>query len=319
MGTRCGAEWFGPRSSSWIMRKEWLETDYYAVLGVSKDASEKEIKKAYRKLARDSHPDTNADNPDAEARFKEINEAYDILSDSEQRKEYDHVREMGYFVGGPGGGQQYVRVEDLIGEGGSPFDLFGGLGDLFGRGGRQRAAPPRQGADLETDLNLTFHEAIGGTTRDMSHDGQRLKVKVPRGVADGARIRVKGKGGRGTQGAPAGDLYVRVHVAAHPIFGRNGRDLLITVPVTFTEASLGAAIDVPTLEGKTKIRVPAGTPSGKTFRVRGKGVDTTKGTGDLLVTVEVTVPKDLTDEQKQLLEEFRDRGPAQNPRSHLGV
>lgn len=304
------------------MRKEWLEKDYYAVLGISKDATEKDIKKAFRKLAREYHPDNN-DSPGAEDRFKEINEAYDVLSDAEQRGEYDHVREMGYFVGGPGGGQQYVRVEDLFGQagagqGGTPFDLFGGLGDLFGRT-TSRAPRAQQGADIQTEMNLTFHQALDGATREMSVNGTTVKVKVPKGVADGARVRLKGKGNPGMNGGPPGDLYVRVHVAEHPIFKRTSKDLRITVPVTFAEAALGATIDVPTLDGKTRIRVPQGTQSGKTFRVSGKGVETAKGTGDLLVTVEVAVPRDLTDPQKKLLEEFRDEGPAENPRAHLGV
>lgn len=304
------------------MRKEWLEKDYYAVLGVSKDASEKEIKKAFRKLARQFHPDNN-DAPEAESRFKEVNEAYDVLGDTEQRGEYDHVREMGYFVGGPGGGQQYVRVEDLFGqagggEAGSPFDLFGGLGDLFGRS-TTRAPRAQQGTDIQTEMNLTFHQALEGATREISIDGTVVKVKVPKGVADGAKVRIKGKGRPGLNRGPSGDLYVRVHVAEHPIFKRNGKDFRIEVPITFTEAALGAAIDVPTLDGKTRIRVPQGTQSGKTFRVTGKGVETAKGTGDLLVTVEVAVPKDLTDPQKKLLEEFSDEGPAENPRAHLGV
>ena len=302
------------------MRKEWLEKDYYADLGVSKDASDKEIKKAFRKLARENHPDNNPDDPHAEARFKELNEAYEVLSDAEERKEYDHVREMGYFVGDPGGSQQYVRVEDLFGESqSSPFDLFGGLGDLFGRATTARAPRSQAGADLQSDLSLSFHEALAGDTKTISVDGRTIKVKIPQGVDHGAKIRLKGKGRPGIGGGPPGDLYVRVHVAEHPIFKRKGKDLRIEVPITFAEAALGSAVDVPTLDGKTKIRVPAGTSSGKTFRVKGKGVDTAKGTGDLLVTVEVTVPTDLTDEQRDLLQAFREQSPTENPRAHLGV
>ncbi len=304
------------------MRKEWLETDYYAVLGVSKRASAKDIKKAYRKLAQKYHPDTNAGDQEAERKFKELNEAYDVIGDEETRKEYDHTREMGYFVGGPQGGQQYVRVEDLFGgQGGvegSPFDLFGGLGDIFGRGGT--AAPRAQaGRDISTEIALSFHEAIAGVTRELSIDGSRVKVKIPQGIDDGARIRVAGKGSPGHNGGPNGDLFVKVRVASHPVFGRSGKNLTITVPITFVEAALGAEINVPTLDGKVRLRIPAGTPNGKTFRVRGKGVKTNKTTGDLLVTVEVAVPKELSDEERALLEKLRDQGASQSPRSHLGV
>jgi molecular chaperone DnaJ len=297
------------------MRKEWLETDYYAVLGVTKDASDKDIKKAYRKLAQQYHPDTNA-GPETETKFKEVNEAYEVLGDAEKRKEYDHVREMGYFVGNPGGGQQYVRVEDLLGgaAGGSPFDLFGGLGDLFGASARRA----RQGQDLSADVTLTFHEAIAGTTKEFSVGGKRLKVKIPRGVGDLARIRLKGKGGAGSNGGPPGDLYVTVHVTPHPVFRRERNNLVITVPITFFEASLGAEINVPTLDGSVRLRIPPGTSGGKTFRVKGRGVEGTDGTGDLMVTVEVAVPKSLTDHQRELLEQYREESD-ENPRAHLGV
>jgi len=299
------------------VRKEWLETDYYSVLGVGKDASPKDIKRAYRKLAQQYHPDTNAGDPTAEARFKEVSEAYDVVGDAETRQEYDHMRDVGYFVGGPGGGQQYVRVEDLFSGGGgaSPFDLFGGIGDLLGQG-RSR---PRPGRDLSAELRLSFHEAIAGVTKQLTINGQKLKVKIPQGVADGARIRVSGKGAAGSAGGSAGDLYVTVRVGEHPIFVRSGRNLGITVPITFAEAALGAEVAVPTLDGKVTLRIPPGTPNGKTFRVTGKGVVTAGDTGDLMVTVDVVVPKSLTDEQRQLLEKFRDNGPDEDLRTHLGV
>jgi molecular chaperone DnaJ len=301
------------------MRKEWLESDYYAILGVKADASAKDIKQAYRKLAQKYHPDTNAGDTNAETRFKEVNEAYEVLGDAETRKEYDHARQMGYFVGGPGGGQQYVRVEDLMGggRGGSPFDLLGGFGDLFGR---QAGARPRAGEDLSAEMHLSFHDAISGTTRQITVDGQTVKVKIPKGVSDGARIRVRGRGAVGRNGGNAGDLYVTVRVADHPVFGRKGKHLTIDVPITFVEASLGAEIDVPTLDGKVRLRVPPGTQAGKTFRVRNHGVEDSKGTrGDLLVTVSVAVPENLTDEGKELLRQFRLSNPNHNPRSHLGV
>jgi molecular chaperone DnaJ len=303
------------------MRKEWLESDYYALLGVPKDASDKDIKKAYRKLAQKYHPDRNPGDATAEEKFKEINEAYDVIGDAETRKEYDHIREMGYFVGGPGGGQQYVRVEDLFGgqqPGGSPFDLFGGLTDLFG-GQRGRRPAASQGADVQTELTLTFHEAIAGVTREINVEGQRIKVKIPKGVDDGSRIRLRGKGRPGMGGGPNGDLYVTVHVGTHPTFRRTGTDIHIEVPITFAEATLGADITVPTLEGTVTLRVPPGTSSGTVLRVKGKGIEGSKGEiGDLRVTVQVQVPKELTDEQRALLEKFAAEGD-DNPRAHLGV
>jgi molecular chaperone DnaJ len=304
------------------MRKEWLEKDYYATLGVSKNAADKEIKKAFRKLAREFHPDNNPGDAVAEARFKEVNEAYDTLCDADDRKEYDHVREMGYFVGDQGGHQQYVRVEDVFGGGmgGGGFqDLLGGLGDIFGQGARGQQPRPMAGRNLQSDLSLTFHEALAGPTKTVGIDGRTVKVKVPQGIADGTKVRLKGKGEPGANGGPAGDLFVRVHVASHPVFGRSGkRDLTIAVPVTFAEAALGAVIQIPTLDGDTKIRVPAGTQGGTTMKVSGKGVETSNGSGDLLVTIEVTVPTDLSDTQRELLETFRDDAP-ENPREHLGV
>jgi molecular chaperone DnaJ len=300
------------------MRKEWLDTDYYAVLGVKSDASAKEIKQAYRKLAQKHHPDKNPDDTTAETRFKEANEAYDVLGDPEQRKEYDHTREMGYFVGGPGGAQQYVRVEDLMGGrgGGSPFDMLGGLGDLFGR----QTSRPRPGEDLTAEMHLSFHDSVSGTTKTLNVNGQMVNVRIPKGVTDGARIRVRGRGAAGRNGGTSGDLYVTVRVADHPIFGRNGKNLTIEVPITFVEAALGAEIDVPTLEGKVRLRIPAGTQTGRTFRVREHGIEDSKGNkSDLLVSVSVTVPEHLSDESKELLQEFVLKNPEFNPRSHLGV
>ena len=307
------------------MRKEWLEKDYYAELGVSKDASEKEIKKAFRKLAREFHPDSNPDDPAAEARFKEINEAYETIGDAETRKEYDHAREMGYFVGGPGGGQQYVRVEDLFGgqptTGGDFGDLFGGFQDLFGRGARTQAPPrPQRGQDVSGTISLSFHEALGGVTREFAVGSNTVKVKIPKGVSDGATVRVRGKGGPGVNGGPDGDLMITVAVGSHPVFGRKGkRNLTITVPVTYTEAALGAVITVPTLDGSTKIRVPAGTQSGTVMKVKGKGVETAKSTGDLLVTVEIAVPTELTEHERNALETLQSAEADWQPRSRLGV
>jgi molecular chaperone DnaJ len=228
---------------------------------------------------------------------------------------------MGYFVGEAGGGQQYVRVDDFFAGGGrgggSPFDVFSGerLSDLFGRPPRR----PQPGRDVAADLRLTFHEAISGVTKQVSVGGNTVKVKIPKGVDDGARIRLKGRGEPGNRNGPPGDAYVTVHVADHPLFGRSGRNLGITVPITFVEAALGAEIDVPTLDGSVRLRIPAGTRTGKTFRVTNRGVETTKTTGDLLVTVEITIPTKLTDSQRALLEKLRDDGLDDNPRTHLGV
>lgn len=298
------------------MRREWLEKDYYDVLGVTRTASDKEVKKAYRKLAQESHPDNNPGDEAAEARFRDVAEAYDTLSDPKVRAEYDQARDAfarGAYAGGPAGHTEYVRVEDF-GDLGDLLGGFGGFGNLFGRGARG----PRQGQDIETEVALSFHEAIAGTTKSVSTGDRRVKVKIPAGVDDGARIRVAGKGGPGADGGPPGDLYVRARVSAHPIFSRKARNLEVEVPITITEAALGADIKVPTLDGNVTLRVPPGTPSGKTFKVTGKGVETPKGTGDLRVTVTVTVPQTLTDEQRELLERLAatDSG---NPRGHLGV
>lgn len=309
------------------MRREWLERDYYEILGVDRGASEKEITAAYRRLAKQHHPDNNPGDAAAEARFKEVSEANAVLSDPEQRRQYDQAREMfarGTFVGDPGGGAQYVRIDDL-GDLGDLFGggLFGGLGDLFGAGGRRAQSRSRRGGDVEAEVTLTFHEAVQGATRILTvqgSDGRRqVTLKIPAGVNDGARIRLRAQGQPGPQGGPAGDLYVRVHAGSHPLFARSGRDLKVHVPISFTEAALGADIAVPTLEGKVTLRVPPGTSSGRTFRVKGKGVATAKGTGDLLVTVEVAVPEDLSPEARSLLEQLRQAEAGQNPRAHLGV
>jgi molecular chaperone DnaJ len=301
------------------MRKEWLETDYYAELGVDKNATSKEIKQAFRKLARESHPDNNPDDAAAEARFKEVNEAYDTLSSEETRTEYDHAREMGYFVGGPSGGQQYVRVEDLLGGGASSQDLFGGIQDLFG-GRTQRRPQPVKGQDVEGHITLSFHEALAGTTREFSIGDQNVKVKIPKGVADGTKVRVTGKGGPGANGGPAGNLYVQVGVGTHPIYGRKGKkNLTITVPMSYTEAALGAVITVPTLDGTSNIKVPAGTQSGTKMKLTGKGVETAQSTGDLLVTLEIAVPQELSQPERQALESLQEAEIDWHPRSRLGV
>ncbi len=306
------------------MRREWLEKDYYATLGVAPNASDSEIRTAFRKLAQQYHPDAKPGDTAAEERFKEINEAYAVVGDKEQRKEYDQVRTMGAeFIGGPGG-TQYVRVEDLSDLFGGAGDsglgsIFGGLGDIFG-GGTGRRRRPSRGRDREADITLSFHEAISGATKELTVDGRRIKVKVPAGVNDMARIRIAGKGDPSPNGGEAGDLFVRVHVADHPFFKRADANLHLTVPVSFPEAALGANIDVPTLDGKVTLKIPPGTPNGKTFRVTGKGAPKPKGgAGDLLVTVEVEVPTELESEERALLEQLRDRSAGHNPRARFGV
>ncbi len=380
------------------VRREWFDTDYYGVLGVPKNATAAEIKKAYRKLAQKHHPDTNQGNEAAEARFKEISAAYEVLGDEEKRAAYDRVREMGAsgfgsgFPGGaaPGGypgGFNYETVDvgdlgDLLG------GMFGGAGAgrTRGRGGG-RARPTARGADLETEVRLNFEDAMAGVTVPVKIEGpavchtchgsgaapgtepqvcpdcggvgqisvnqgffqlaqtcphckgtgriittpcptckgtgaerrtRTVKVKIPAGVKDGARIKIRGKGEPGPAGSPAGDLYVRVHVQQHPLFGRKGDDLTLEVPVSYGEAALGANVQVPTLNGPVTLKVPAGTPTGKTFRVRGKGAPKRSGNGDLLVTVNVDVPTKLSKREKELLGELEQARDG-SPRADLGV
>jgi molecular chaperone DnaJ len=372
-----------------VAQREWLDKDYYQVLGVSATATDKEVTRAYRKLAKQFHPDAN---PGSEDRFKEISAAYDVLGDAAKRKEYDEVRRLGASgfagFGGPGGpggaGGTTFRVEDL----GDLGDLFGGLGVNLG-GRRARNAGPRRGADIETELYLSFEDAVRGVTTSVNVAGEArcdtcggsgaapgtspltcptcngrgalddnqglfslsrvcpqcsgrgtviekacptcrgsgvvrrtrsVKVRIPAGVEDGQRIRVKGRGAPGRANGPAGDLYVTVHVGNHPLFGRRGRNLTIAVPVTFPEAALGSTVTVPTLDDPVTLRIPSGTSSGRTFRVKGRGVPGRgrNSTGDLLVTVEVTVPKKLTHEQRAAVEEFA-RVSTDGPRAHLEV
>jgi molecular chaperone DnaJ len=376
-------------------QREWLEKDYYRTLGVSDTATPKEITRAYRKLARQLHPDANPGDAAAEERFKEVSAAYDVVGDEKKRKEYDEVRKlgpMGGMFGGAGAGAGRP--------GGFSFttENLGDLGDLFstifsrrGRGGpraESRGMGPQRGDDLEAELQLSFEGATKGVTttvnltseapcstchgtgarpgttprvcpacggRGVQDEDQgffsfstpcpncagtgtqiddpcptcrgigierrprQVKVRIPSGVEDGQRIRIKGRGAPGRHGGPAGDLYVTVKVASHPLFGRKGPDLTLTVPVTFPEATLGADITVPTLNGETvTLRIPPGTRSGKTFRVRGRGIEAGKHTGDLLVTVEVAVPQKLSAAERKAVEALG-AATTESPRSHLGV
>jgi molecular chaperone DnaJ len=380
-------------------QREWFEKDYYRVLGVSENASQKDIKSAYRKLSRQYHPDTNPGDAAAEERFKEVSAAYDVVGDADKRKEYDEVRKLGPMggmfggaggagggAGAPGGGFRFEDVGDL-------GDVFGGL---FGRGRRGGAAGrpgrgtgPHRGQDLEAELHLDFDDAVQGLTTTIhltseaacstchgsgarpgttphtcpqcngrgvlddnqgffsfsqpcpncggqgfviddpcptcrgtgvEHRPREVKVRLPAGVADGQRIRLKGRGGPGRNGGPPGDLYVTARVGAHPVFGRRGDDLTLTVPVTFPEAALGADIRVPTLDsGSVTVRIPPGTRSGRTLRVKGKGVPGRKKTGDLLVTIEVAVPQQLSDDERKAVEALAAAADGRSPRAHLGV
>lgn len=372
--------------------KDWAEKDYYKILGVSKDAKPEEIKKAFRKIARDNHPDSHPGDKAAEARFKEASEANDVLSNVKKRKEYDQARSLFGSAGGfrfpRGGAQTSVNVEDFL-RTASNGDGFGDLlGNLFGASGGRRTASrsPRRGADVEGETTISFDDAVSGTTVTMDmvsqapcqacrgtgaragtvprvcstcqgsgmhassaggvfemtepcpdchgrgmivedpcqvcHGSGRAKstksmqIRIPAGVEDGQRIRIKGKGSPGENGGKAGDLYVKVTVRPHEIFGRDGHNLTVTVPVTFPEATLGAEVEVPTLAGTTvRLRIPAGTPNGRTFRVRGRGVPRSDGSrGDLLATVEIAVPESLDDDARHVVERLRDSLPQATPR-----
>lgn len=384
---------------------DWATKDFYKVLGVSKDASADDIKKAYRKSARANHPDSHPGDKAKEDRFKEVAEAYDVLGDTDKRKQYDEIRTyggggFGPFTtggrpGGAGGGQPF-DINDFLGGhagggGGGFSDIFG---TVFGGGGRTRQQAPRRGQDIETDATISFADSIDGVTvslrlssdapcADCSGTGARsgtvprvcpecegtgmhtatvggaftmnetcpacrgrglivddpcptchgsgrglssrtIQARIPAGVKDGQRIRLRGKGAGGERGGPAGDLYVNVRVTPHPVFGRKGDNLTVTVPVSFDEAALGAEIKVPTLGGApVTVKIPAGTPNGRTFRVRGKGV-VRRGDGrsaglrgDLLVTVEVHVPAVLDDKARAAVEEYRQATAGTDLRSNL--
>lgn len=312
-----------------MSQREWVEKDFYAVLGVPKSASAADIKKAYRKLAQRYHPDTNRGDSGAEEKFKEISYAYDVLSDPDKRRQYDELREMlasGFspFVGGTTGGATRIRVEDL----GDLFTGGGGEGvfeDLLGGlfGGRRRGRTPARGTDLHAEVSLTFEDALAGVTKTINitdpTTGKRrtVKARIPAGVNDGARIRLAGKGATSVSGGPPGDLYLKVSVVPHKFFGRRGRDLTIQLPLTFVEAALGAEVEVPTLQGRpVKLKVSAGTPSGKTFRIKGKGPSVNGTKGDILATVQVAVPSRLSSKDKDLLREFA-ASSAEAPREHL--
>jgi len=298
------------------VKREWLEKDYYAALGVSSDASDKEIQNRYRKLARELHPDKNPDDQKAEDRFKEVSTAYDVVGNSETRSQYDDVRRMGpSAMGGfSAQGAGFGNVNDLLNS------MFGASGDPFGTAGHNM---PRSGSHQQAQLRLSFDEAIHGVTTSVTTGGadggsRSVKIRIPAGVDDGKRIRVKGKGGNGFNGGPPGDLIVIIRVSPHTLFNREGKNLTLNLPITFPEAALGADVQVPTYGGdRVTLRLPQGTESGRTFRVKGKGINIGDITGDLLVTVEVAIPTNLNEEQIKSLQAYAQIN-TDDPREQLG-
>lgn len=317
-----------------MANQDWFDKDFYKSLGVTSEASEAEIKKAYRKLAKDLHPDKNPGNATAEQRFKEVSEAYSVLSDQAQRKEYDAVRTMTHggarFTAGSGptGGFSDDVFSGFFGRqsgrgtgpGGSNVNMEDLLAGLFTNGGAGAGfgGAPRMGSDVEATTTLTFRQAVEGDTVTLRRaDGSTVTTRVPAGVRDGQKIRLRGKGNPGPGGS--GDLILTVAVDAHPLFGRTGDDLTITLPVTFPEAALGAQVIVPTFEGSTvTVKLPPGTPSGRTLRVKGKGVRRKDGSaGDLLVNVSVAVPQKLDAAAREAVEAYASATAEDNPRAGL--
>ena len=295
--------------------KDLYEKDFYKVLGVDKKATADEIKKKYRALARDLHPDKTKGDAAKEEKFKAVSEAYEILSDAKKRAEYDEARslfERGGFRAPQGGGFQGGDFHDVFG-GGNPQDIFA---NLFGNAARRG---PRKGQDLQTEATITFRESVFGTTLDLRlatdrGQAQNISARVPTGVSDGAKIRVKGKGAQGEAGP--GDLFIQLHVKPHPIFSRKGENLTITLPVTFAEAALGADIKVPTMAGDdVTVRIAPGTPNGRTLRVKGRGITKGSTTGDLLVTVEVQVPQRVDGKALDALKTFAEETASEDVRA----
>ncbi|MFM8782492.1 MAG: DnaJ C-terminal domain-containing protein [Actinomycetota bacterium] len=283
--------------------KDLYEKDYYAILGVDKKADGATIKKKYRQLARELHPDKTKGDKKLEDRFKEVSEAYDILSDDKKRAEYDQAREMFKSGAFRQGANQFS---------GDFSDLFNGGGDIFSQifGGRRG---PRKGADVQASITISFRDSIFGKEVDIKPN---LTVRIPAGIGDGGKVRVKGRGEPGEAGP--GDLYVIVNVVPHPVFSRKGENIHVTVPVTFTEAALGADIPVPTLEGdEVKVRIAPGTPNGKTFRVKGRGVKKGVNAGDLMVSIEVQVPQRVDGNAKKALEDFATATKSEDVRSEF--
>jgi curved DNA-binding protein len=308
--------------------------DYYKILGVDKNASEKDIKSAYRRLARKCHPDVNPGDAKAEERFKEINEAHEVLSDKEKRRKYDQLGadwqrwqqtggrpgdyDWGRWATGRPGERVHVRygtpedLQDLFGGDSSFSDffsqIFGGMGGGPGSGGFRQQIRPQQGQNYEQPVEITLQEAYHGTTRVLQKDGQRLEIKIPAGARTGTRVRMSGQGGQGVAGGQAGDLYLRVEVLPDPRFERKGADLYTTVPADLYTLVLGGEVRVPTMTGEAVLTVPAGTQSGRAFRLRGKGMPRLRQPdqhGDIYAKVEVSLPTRLTPRQRELFEELR--------------
>lgn len=295
-------------------QRDWLEKDYYRILGVEKTATAKEISKAYRTLARKFHPDTNPGDAASEDRFKEISTAYEVVGDEATRKKYDEFRRLG-----GGGGQGYggfnQRGPQNASDLGDLSDLLGGLfGGAARSGGSSRGGfgfGPMPGIDLQTQLTLSFEDAVKGVTKtvrlnsDALSDPMEVTVRIPPGVGNGQRIRVPGKGAPSSDGGDPGDLLVAITILPHEVFDREGNNLLVDVPITYAEAVLGADVKVPTITGGTvTVRVPPGTASGKVMRVRGRGVKTSSLTGDLLATMTVHVPVEPNSEERALIEQL---------------
>ena len=329
-----------------MSEQEWFSKDFYKVLGVDKKADKKAITKAYRKLARQWHPDQNPGDKAAEAKFKEIGEAYAVLSNDEDRKRYDAIRAMagggarfsagsggtggfedlfGAFGGGgfgggghnvrfqtsgmPGGGAGFEDIlSGLFGGSGGASARFGGdpYGSSFGGGHAPRSAPtPEKGGTVRAKLSISFRQALNGATLTIKVGGSPIKVRIPAGIKDGQKVRVKGHGKPGTNGGPAGDLEVAVTVKPHPVYSREGNDLVMELPVTVSEAILGCVVDVPMVDGNTAtVKVPAGSSSGAEIRVRGGGVKSSKATGDLIARVAIRVPEKPSRELKKLAKEL---------------
>lgn len=300
------------------------QRDYYEVLGLSRSASADEIKRAYRRLAKQYHPDANPDDSTAQQKFAEITEAYDVLSDSEKRKQYDQFGHNWSKVGGGGrnpfqgfggAGASGFDLDDILGGmfGGGGGNPFGGGGSPFGGAGGRRQARSQKGQNVEAEIRVPFQVGVNGGEHELTlRTGQktdRLTVKIPAGIDDGGKIRLAGQGHAGAGGGAAGDVIVTVRISPHPWFRREGRNLVVEVPITPAEAALGAKVDVPTLsEGSVVLTVPPGTSSGAKLRLRGKGVRShkTDDRGDQLVVIKVVVPKEITPEAQELYEKLKE-------------
>jgi molecular chaperone DnaJ len=293
--------------------QDWIEKDFYKILGVTKGVSDADLKKAYRKLAKNNHPDLHPGDQAAESRFKDISEAYDVLSDVTERKEYDAVRAMGGGArfqagarGSQGGGFEDV-FSNLFGGGGFPGGGFGGGGFA-----------PQRGPDLTTSSSVDFIDSIHGTNIKLTVSGKPVTLKVPAGIQDGQKLKLKGKGQPSPNGGQAGDLVVSIKVRPHPVFTRDGDNVRVVVPVTFSEAVLGAVISVPVLGGEpVKLKVAPGTPNGRTLRVKGKGVQHESHQGDLLASVDILVPNRISKKAEEALRAFDKEIPVEDPRATL--